>query len=765
MRATIKIRGIVQGIGFRPFIYRIANKNSLKGYVTNLKDAGVEIVVEGKEADIEIFLKEIRNKAPVFALIEEIEVKKEKFSKKQFKEFKIIKSKEETTGYKESIVPPDISICDDCLRELRDPKDRRYNYFFITCTNCGPRYTIIEDLPYDRERTSMSDFPMCDSCKKEYTNPLNRRFHAQTVACHNCGPKAFLIDMVSKKQLHLDSIEAIREASKLLANGKIVAIKGNGGFHIACSASNDKAILRIRKTLGRIQQPFAIMVRDINTARKIAYISKKEEEVLKSYVRPILVVNKREETDNIISKYVAPSLHNVGIMLPYTGLHYMLFDENDMLIMTSANMPGEPMIIDNKEAVEKLTNKVDYILAHDRRIVQRCDDSVLRIVAGKTALIRRSRGFVPLPIKISLRNNKKILGFGGEINTSICILSRDRAYLSQYIGDTTKYETLRFLLNTVEHIKKLTNIKKFDVLACDLHPGFDTTHAAEEKSKIEGIPLYRVQHHFAHAMALMQEHRLNEIIAITCDGLGYGDDGTLWGGEILYCTTRDGAYYKRLAHLMEQPMIGGDLATRYPLRMLVGILSDEPGLQEFLIERSRLFPHGEKEIELIFSQLQKKRYPVTSSCGRILDATSALLGICYERTYEGEPAMRLESAASYGKDVLKLKPRVKGNMIDTKYLLSQIFQYLDNRKTSDLAASAQSYLARSIAEVAIEKAVDEGVKHVGFTGGCAYNECLTKMIKKRVEEAGFTFHLHEQVPAGDGGLSFGQATTAALKLL
>ena len=762
MRATIKIRGIVQGIGFRPFIYRIANKNSLKGYVTNLKDAGVEIVVEGKETEIEIFLKEIRNKAPVFALIEKIEVKKEKFSKKQFKEFKIIKSKRETTGYKESIVPPDISICDDCLRELRDSKDRRYNYFFITCTNCGPRYTIIEDLPYDRERTSMSDFPMCDSCKKEYTNPLNRRFHAQTVACHNCGPKAFLIEMGSKKQLHLDSIEAIREASKLLANGKIVAIKGNGGFHIACSASNDKAILRIRKTLGRIQQPFAIMVRDINTARKIAYISKKEEEVLKSYVRPILVVNKREKTDNIISKYVAPSLHNVGIMLPYTGLHYMLFDENDVLIMTSANMPGEPMIIDNKEAVEKLTNKVDYILAHDRRIVQRCDDSVLRIVAGKTALIRRSRGFVPLPIKISLRNNKKILGFGGEINTSICILSRDRAYLSQYIGDTTKYETLRFLLNTVEHIKKLTNIEKFDVLACDLHPDFDTTHAAEEKSRVEEVPLYKVQHHFAHALALMQENDLEEMIAITCDGLGYGDDGTLWGGEILYCTTRDEICYKRVAHLMEQPMVGGDLATKYPLRMVAGILFDEPGLHDFLLQKSKFFPHGKDEIELIFSQLMKKKYAITSSCGRVLDAISALLGICYERTYEGEPAMKLEAFAASGKDVLKLKPQVKDNTIDTRYLLSEIFYHLEKEKIKNLAASAQAYIAKGIAEMAIEKAMEENVKHIGFTGGCAYNEHIAKTIEEKVEKAGFRFYLHKNVPAGDGGISFGQTIAAAL---
>jgi len=763
MRAKIRVRGIVQGIGFRPFIYRIANKNNLRGYVTNLKDAGVEIVVEGKEPEIQNFLREIKNKAPTFALIENIEIKKEKLLKKQFKEFRIIKSKDETTSYNESIIPPDISICDDCLRELKDPKNRRYNYFFITCTNCGPRYTIIENLPYDRERTSMAVFPMCNNCKREYTDPLNRRFHAQTVACHDCGPKAFLIEAKTKKQLDLCSTEAIKKASELLADGKIVAIKGNGGFHISCSASDDSAILKIRRSLGRMQQPFAIMVKDIDVARKIAHIGKNEEKVLKSYVRPILVLNKKEKADNIISKYVAPSLHNVGIMLPYTGLHYMLFDENDALIMTSANMPGKPMIIDNKDAIEKLADKVDYILAHNRRIVQRCDDSVLRTVAGKIALIRRSRGYVPLPIKISIKNSKNIVAFGGEINTSICILSRNRAYLSQYIGDTTKYETLRFLLNTIEHIKKLTNIEKFDAIACDLHPGFDTTHAAEERSKLEGMPLYRVQHHFAHALALMQEYNLEEIIAITCDGLGYGDDGTLWGGEILYSTTRDGSYYKRLAHLIEQPMVGGDLATRYPLRMVAGILSDEPGLQEFLLQKSKFFPHGKDEIELIFSQLTKKRYAITSSCGRILDAVSALLGICYERTYEGEPAMKLESLAVTGRDVLELKPKIIGNRIDTRYLLSEIFYHLNKEKISDLAASAQAYIARSIAEVAIEKAGDENVKHIGFTGGCAYNDYITKTIKEKVEKAGFKFYLHKYVPAGDGGISLGQVIAAALK--
>jgi hydrogenase maturation protein HypF len=764
MRAIVRVTGIVQGIGFRPFIYRIATKNNLKGYVSNLRDAGVEILIEGKESDIKNFLEELKSRAPPFAGIDSIKVDKYPRVRPTFNTFKIIKSKRKLSEDKQSIIPPDISICEDCLEELRDPNDRRYRYFFITCTNCGPRYTIIENLPYDRERTSMIDFPMCPDCEKEYTDPLNRRFHAQTVACHKCGPKAFLIETKTGKKLNLNSIDSIQKAAKVLAKGKIVAIKGNGGFHIACSASNGQAILKIRKSLGRSQQPFAIMVKDLSIAKKIAYISRKEEEILKSYIRPILVLNKKDSIDSIVSPYVAPLLHNIGIMLPYTGLHYMLFEENDALIMTSANMPGEPMIIDNNEAIKRLKDKVDYILLHNRRIVQRCDDSVVRVVAGKSTIIRRSRGYVPLPIKINFRNKKNILAFGAEINTNICILSKDKAYLSQYIGNTTKYETLRFLLDTVNHLQKLTNVDKFDAIACDLHPGFDTTHLAEERSEKEKAPLYRIQHHFAHALSLMQEHNVDEMIAITCDGLGYGDDDTLWGGEILYCTTRSNAYYERAGHLIEQPMVGGDLSTKYPLRMVAGILSDEPGIEEYLFGKSQYFPHGEEEIKLILSQLKKKKYPVTSSCGRVLDAVSALLGICYERTYEGEPAMKLESFAYNGKDVLKLEPKTKQGIIDTKYLLSEIFIHLNKEKSAtNLATSAHAYLARSLAEVAIEKAEHYGVKHIGFTGGCAYNDYLTSTIKKIVEKTDFNFLQHENVPAGDGGISFGQVIATALQ--
>ena len=756
MRAEIKVTGIVQGVGFRPFIYRMAVKHGLVGYVRNRGDAGVEIVVEGEKNKIENFIKDLKSKKPPLAEIHDLIVN---FSEEKgnFKKFIILRSSEsrELSG---SVIPPDVAICDECLRELRDPKNERYEYFFITCTDCGPRFTVIERLPYDRPNTTMREFPMCNFCKSEYEDPANRRFHAQTIACPVCGPKAYLTD---NKGEEIAVKDPIREAGRLLAEGFIVAIKGYGGFHVATATTLSEPVQRLRKVKHRRQKPFAIMARDLETVKTFAVVGRKEAELLTSHVRPIVLLCKSE--NYYLSDLIAPGLHNVGVMLPYTAMHYMLFDEIEepAFVMTSANPPNQPIVKDNEQALKRLGRVVDYFLFHNRRIAHRCDDSVLRVHNNKhICLIRRSRGYAPAPIRLKFSAKKCILGLGGELNVVSCILNGNKAFLSQHIGDVENIETLTFLEEATRHLIRLTN-SHIDAIACDLHPKFNTTRLAYKLAEEFGCPVIQVQHHHAHIAALMAEHNLDEIIGIACDGYGYGPDGQAWGGEILYCNQEG---YRRIGHLEEQPMPGGDLATYYPLRIAAGILHKSVDISEWLFSKGHFLPHGKVEAELIIKQLEKGVKIKTSSCGRVLDAVSAILGICYERTYEGEPAMKLESAAIGGKDVLELKPEIKENVIETSGMVYTVFGNAGRFSVRDLAYSAQQYLARSLAELAVEKALELGVKHVGFSGGVAYNEQITVTIQKIVENNGLNFVFHRFVPPGDGGISFGQTIVAAFKL-
>jgi hydrogenase maturation protein HypF len=751
LRAEIKVSGIVQGVGFRPFIYRTALKNRLVGYVRNRGDAIVEIVVEGKKDNVSQFLKDLKNKKPSLAQIFNIQTNYEE-DRGGFKEFTILKSsgEAEQSG---SVVPPDVSICDDCLRELREPGNRRFDYFFITCTNCGPRFTIIKDLPYDRPNTTMQDFPMCSFCSREYLDPSNRRFHAQTVACPECGPKAYL---TSNKGEPMECEDHIREAGKLLEEGAIVAIKGNGGFHVAAATTKAEPVAKLRRAKHRKQKPFAIMAPDIETVKSFAEVSSSEVELLTSYRKPIILLKKR--SDYYLSEFVSPELHTVGVMLPYTGLHAMLFDsvKEPAFVMTSANLPSEPIATANVEAVRKLGSEVDYFLLHNRAIAHRCDDSVVRFQGKKPCLIRRSRGYAPEPIKLNFALDRCVLAVGGELNVTSCILNGDRAFISQHIGDVENLATLQFMKDSIDHLTKLTNIK-VEVVACDLHPKFTTTRLAQELGTKLDCPVVQVQHHHAHTAALMAEWDVDEVVGIACDGYGYGSDGKAWGGEILFCN-REG--FKRVAHLEGQPMVGGDLATIYPLRMAAGILHGETDITEWLLSQSSRFPHGETEAEVVIKQLKGGLAPETTSCGRVLDAVSAILGVCYERTYEGEPAMKLESTALRGKDALNLAPRFKGNVLDTTFLGKEIFAKMDSLSVADLAFSAQSYLAKGLAELAMKEAESLGVKHIGFSGGVAYNEHITNTIRKAVEKEGYSFLVHQKIPAGDGGTSFGQAVVA-----
>ena len=751
MRVKIEVTGIVQGVGFRPFIYRTAVKNGLKGYVKNKGDAGVEIILEGEESAVRIFLKDLKAERPPLAQIYHIS-KTRLEGKEQYKTFTINKSvsKAEHAG---SIIPPDIAICNDCLRELRDLTDLRHDYFFITCTNCGPRYTIIEKLPYDRGNTTMRDFPLCGFCQKEYTDPINRRFHAQTVACPKCGPKAYL---TTNKGEPAKNRDPIREAGKLLSEDNILAIKGYGGFHVAASTINEKSLARLRKTKHRSQKPFAIMARSIEAARTFAEVSKEEEELLASYARPIVLLNKNQSYS--LSSLIAPGLHNVGVMLPYTGLHYLLFDEVDdaAFVMTSANSSNQPIIKDNEEALRTLGNTVDYFLFHDRQIAHRCDDSVLRTHGKHRVFIRRSRGYAPTPIILRQKAKRCVVGLGGELNNTSCVLLENKAFISPHVGDVENVETRAFLENTTRHLIHLTN-SKIEAIACDLHPKFTTTRLAQQLAEENNWKLVQVQHHHAHIAALMAEHNIKEMVGVCCDGYGYGTDGEAWGGEILLCTEGTESF-RRVAHLEKQPLLGGDLATRYPLRIAAGILSKEMDVEEWLLENARLFPHGKKEAQLIVDQLRKNvEVTETTSCGRVLDAVAAILDICYERTYEGEPTMKLESTAMRGKDVLKLEPTVRKGILETTQLVYGAFENRNKSPKSDLAYSTHVYLAKGLAALAVENALKNDVKTIGFSGGAACNEILASIMRKFVEDAGLQFVVHSAVPPGDGGVSFGQA--------
>jgi hydrogenase maturation protein HypF len=751
MRVKIRIAGIIQGVGFRPFIYRIAVKNGLKGYVRNMGDAGVEILLEGEEKAVNNFLKDIRAKKPPLAQIHEILTAKLE-GENIYESFKIEKSSEETE-LSGSVIPPDIAICSECLKELRDRKNPRYEYFFITCTDCGPRFTIIERLPYDRDNTTMRYFPMCSFCQREFADPLNRRFHAQTVACPRCGPKAYLTDNKGEIIPHKDPI---REAGRLLSEGFIVAIKGYGGFHVAASTTKDKPLIRLRKVKHRRHKPFAIMARSLEAVKSFAEVTAEEARLLTGFTRPIVLLKKSD--GYYLSDLIAPGLHNVGVMLPYTGLHYMLFDDVDepAFVMTSANPPNQPIVKDDEEALKTLGEAVDYFLFHNRRIAHRCDDSVLRLHGEKPVFIRRSRGYAPAPIILREKAGKCVLGLGGELNNTACVLLGNKAFISQHIGDVENIETRDFLADAAKHLIHLTN-SKIEALACDLHPKFTTTRLAQELAEKNHWQLIQVQHHYAHVAALMAEHNIPEIVGVCCDGYGYGVDGEAWGGEIIL-GSRESLEFKRVAHLEKQPIVGGDLATLYPLRMAAGILHKKVNVDNWLLQNAQHFPHGEKEVKLVLHQLRRSNNIIeTTSCGRVLDAASAILGVCYERTYEGEPAMKLESAALKGKDALKLNPIIRGNTLNTTEMLLEIFENREEYAVADLAYSAHAYLAKGLAALAIEKALENDVKTVGFSGGVAYNEIFTIIMRETVEAAGLRFLVHEAVPPGDGGLSFGQA--------
>ena len=754
----IHVNGVVQAVGFRPFVYRIAHENDLKGYVKNLGDAGVEIVVEGRERDVESFLRDLKTKKPPLARIDRIE--KREIPPQGFPEFYIEKSSR-GGGAGDSIIPPDIAICDDCLRELFDPTDKRYMYPFIVCTNCGPRFTIIEDLPYDRENTTMNEFPMCDFCRSEYEDPLNRRYHAEPVCCPVCGP-SYRLYSNDGTEIYGDPL---RRAAELIDKGYIVAVKGIGGIHLACDAANEEAVAELRRRTFRPQKPFALMAKDLETVRGFAYVSAEEEEELTSYRRPIITLRKREPFT--LPENLAPGLHTVGVMLPYAGTHHILFhwSKSPVYVMTSANLPDMPMVKDNERAFRELHGIADYFLLHNRRILNRADDSVVRFVNGKRAVIRRSRGFVPLPIEIPFEYRG--LAVGAELMNAFGVTKNGKVYPSQYIGNTGKVEVFEFMREAIEHFRKILRVRGLDLIIADLHPGYNTTKLAMEMANELEVDLLQVQHHYAHVASVMAEHNLDGVVGIALDGVGYGTDGRVWGGEVIYLSYED---VERLAHINYYPLPGGDLASYYPLRALMGILSRVYGIEGIEEVVRKCCPkavgslkYGGVEFNVILSQLAKGINTVqASSMGRVLDALAVLLNVAYRRHYEGEPAMKLESLALKGKNDLKIDVPTEGELIKVEEAFQEILEL--EASPADVAYSVHLALARTFAEVAVEKAREFGVKNIAMSGGVAYNEPMVKTVRKIVEANGLRFYSTYEVPRGDNGINVGQAFLGGLYL-
>ena len=818
----ILVEGIVQGVGFRPFVYRIATEASLNGYVRNLGNV-VEIILQGSHQDMEEFLFNLQNKLPPIAKINNIETRDlkeedEKFS--SYTDFTIKESADDFAGT--SVIPPDVAICDNCLEEINDPQNRRYKYPFNACTDCGPRFTVIEKVPYDRDNTTMEDFPLCDECEIEYTNPLDRRYHAEAACCEDCGPSLKLLKNTGGdggSAIEIDCEDPLKETARLLDEGKILAIKGIGGTHLVANVKIKETVDLLRQRLGRKSQAFAVMSPDIETIKTFAVMSKEEEKTLKSKERPIVILKKSEDYD--FADSVSPDLHNIGVMLPYAPLHHLLFNETDTpaYIMTSANVPGEPMMITNEEIVKNLSKIADYYLVHNRRILNRCDDSVVRFRNDELAFIRRSRGYTPEPYDLSGKytylneefDNLNILALGPELDVTFTIIKNSKAYVSQHIGNTNKYRTYQFLKEAIEHMMQITKTDSFDLIACDMHPQFFTTQLAKEYAEKYDCPLIQVQHHHAHGVSLINDHVLNktdldektsaemeisqdyeksellensgEMIIIASDGVGYGDDGGAWGGEILYTDIKS---YKRMASLMPQKMPGGDLCTKYPARMLAAILSNpnsdyerdkygEENVQE-LMERNYLdaFPHGKMEIASLFKQIERNlNVGINTSTGRCLDSIAAALNICSERSYEGEAPMKLESAAfNYLKmnDLDKIndypiiiKDHDDKRVLDTTAILRYVIDKLEEGEDiGRIAAAGQEAVSIGLAKIAIEAARDCGIDTVGVTGGTFYNEAITAHIKDCIENAGLKFIQHTNSCPGDGSVSLGQAIVAGI---
>jgi len=762
--ASISVRGIVQGVGFRPFVYGLAVKHNLKGWVYNTSE-DVKIEVEGGAEAVEQFERELETEAPPLAHIENVTI--EHHPPLGYKNFEIRHSQAQEGKYQ--LISPDVATCQACLGELLNPEDRRYRYPFTNCTSCGPRFTIIEDMPYDRPKTTMRSFQMCSQCQAEYDNPLDRRFHAQPNACPKCGPQVELVDNQGNLVTESNPIAA---ASQLLKEGKIVAIKGLGGFLLACDATNDTAVKTLRQRKKRSSKPFAIMVATVAEAKRHCYVSPEEENLLTSPQSPIVLMRWRE--DSSVSREIAPNLRFLGIMLPYTPLHHILLRDTGLpLVMTSGNLSEEPIARDNDEALRRLSGIADYFLIHNRDIYSRYDDSVAIVERGTSQLVRRARSYAPYPIRLPFET-KQVLGCGAEDKNTFCLTKDNYAFLSQHIGDMENMETMEHFDSTISLYKRLFHIKP-EIIAHDLHPDYLATKYARELGE-SGMKLLPVQHHHAHIASCMADNGLDSPgIGVALDGTGLGADGNIWGGEFLIADYRN---YKRAGHLGYLPLPGGDAAIKRPYRTAIGYiltLLGENALNAVIAgeaKQSQLASIGqvsEVEIEIIKRQIERRiNSPLTSSMGRLFDAISALLGIRGEIDYEGQAAVELEMAA-YEEDYVHAQESYPYRIVEDegirivhlRDLLSAVIEDLhQDIPKGRISVKFHNTVARMINEMCHLIAEETGITQVALSGGVFQNRLLLRKTVSLLESDGFQVFTHRQVPCNDGGISLGQAVIA-----
>ncbi len=714
----IIIGGTVQGVGFRPTVQRVAVSLGLKGRVWN---DGSRVMIDVDDA---ILLKDaLLKELPPLAKVESLEIIDHPMP--DCDGFSIVHSENRSRGVS---IPTDTAVCDDCLKEMRSA-GRRKGYAFTTCTNCGARFTLLSSLPYDREKTAMADFPMCDSCRHEYTNIEDRRFHHQTVCCPECGPKYRLTDR-SGNEIPGDPIPKFAE---MIDSGKIGIAKSWGGMHICCTLDN---IGKLRETYHRPQKPFAIMVRDIDAAERFVHLTEKEKELLTSPNRPIVLAEKKDEN---LCKNLAPGLDNIGIFLPYTGMQHILFDclAHDALIMTSANIPGEPMILRDEDVMEELA--ADCYLLHDQRIINRADDSVVRAYKDRTLFIRKSRGFIPS--YLTTDSDVCAVGIGAQENLSGTVAAYGRMYSTQYIGNGES-------LNVAEYLEKATD-SFIDLLGCtpqaiamDLHPAYVNRKYGKALSERFSVPLLEVQHHWAHAASLLAESGLDEAVVLTLDGTGHGTDGNAWGGEVLRADYKG---FDRIAHMQYIPLIGGEKAVTDPVRLKFAI-DEINGVDSGIVP--------ERNAEVYRKMIPKSIG--TSAMGRFLDALAVTLDICRERTYDGEPAMKTEPYLSKGRYIEGFETETVGGVIGT----AQLFRDIPKGRKEDIAYSMTKTVIDEMVNAACDSAHSKGIEHIGLTGGVSYSAPICRMVEGAVISRGLKFIMHDKVPCGDGGISVGQAAIA-----
>ena len=747
-RIRLSIYGVVQGVGFRPFVFNLAHKLELCGFVTNSGD-GVIIEIEGGDKALQNFQKELRTSPPLLAKI--VAIKERQLELKNEDSFCIQGSK---VSKRSTLLSADISLCDDCRDEMNNPKDRRYQYPFINCINCGPRYTIIKELPYDRKNTSMYKFEMCDKCQAEYTDPKNRRYHAQPISCHKCGPKLEFIDISDKGKSYNDNI--IERAINKLNSGASIALKGLGGFHIICDATNSIAVATLRANKHRPTKPLAVMFSSLSAIKKVAKLTKKDEELIRSKERPIVIVTKKKQS--ILAQEIAPGIDRIGVFLPYTPLHELLLKKiKRPIVATSANMSDEPIITEANIVLQKLPLVVDGIVTHDREIINACDDSVAMNVADRTLFLRLARGYGPKSFYQTKRINKKILAVGANQKNTLAFAFENNIIISPHIGDLNSLNAFEYFTRTLDTFQRVYNFKP-DVIVCDKHPNYETTRWAKEYvSNNQEVNLIELQHHFAHALAVMAEYNLTEeTLAFCFDGTGYGDDNTLWGGEVLLASPTS---YTRAFHLQEIYLLGGEKAIREPKRVGLSLLFDHYSLEEILsMQHPLVESYTPQEIKTLHIMFQKKlNTPTSSSFGRLFDAVYALSGFIEDLGYEGESGLIMEGLAKETNAKSSYSYIIKNGIIYYKPMLDEILQEKDKKI---IAAKFLNTLHNLILEISAYYP-----KHpVILSGGVFQNKFLVQKLIKSFDDKKIRHYISSTMPVNDGNISLGQAYYAIHKI-